>query len=132
MASNRLGGSDTQASRQQAERKGRTTAEYKKVKENMDGFIRTIQSIPHAVSFLTTKFMEAEWLPTHVREIAAYDLFMQALNRIENDADEHQVFLTMIRGITGTDQIVTMLNGMCHIHVHVYTIKSNLHPSVCI
>jgi hypothetical protein len=113
MASNRLGGSDTQASRQQAERKGRTTAEYKKVKENMDGFIKAIQSIPDAVSSLTTKFMEAEWLPTYARDITARNLITQALNRIENDADEHQVFLQMIRGITGTDQIMTMMNGMC-------------------
>ena len=116
MASNRQNGSKTQLSRQQAQRKGRNTAEYKKVKENMDGFIKAIQSIPDAVSALTTKFMEAEWLPTHAREISANNLITQALNRIENDADEHQLFLSMIRGITGADQIVTMLNGMCHEH----------------
>lgn len=115
MASNRQDGSETQLSRQQAQRKGINTAEYEKVKKNMEGFIKAIQSIPDAVSSLTTKFKEAGWLAIHATDITAHSLIIQALNRIENDADEHQVFLEMIRGITGADQIVTMLSGsyMC-------------------
>ena len=119
MASNRLGGSDTQASRQQAERKGRTTAEYKKVKENMKSFIDTIDSIPYGVKHLTTKFREAGWLALYAKDISADDLIIQALDRIKNDAAEHQVFLDMLRDIVGTDQIVAMLNGtyVCHLHM---------------
>ena len=126
MASNRQDGSETQLSRQQAQRKGRNTAEYEKVKESMDRFIKAIQSIPDAVSSLTTRFIQAEWLPTHARDITANSLFIQALNRIENDADEHQVFLKMIRGITGTDQIVTMLNGTCTMYMYMY-----IHTCIC-
>ena len=106
-----LDSSGTQTSKQQEKKSGTNTAEYKKVKENMQGFREAIQSIPDAVNCLTTKFMEAEWLPTHAREITANNLITQALIRIKNDADQHQVFLEMLGGIIGTDQIVTKLKG---------------------
>lgn len=122
MASNRVGQQD---SKHEGERTGRNTAEYKKVKENMERFIETIESVQNAVERLTTKFKEAGWLATHANNITANNLIIQVLNRINNDANEHKVFLQMLRGIPGMNQIVTRMNGMFHMHLYPSSLCNN-------
>ena len=114
MASIRDGSSSQQDSGEQASRSGTQTAEYMKVKANMMKVIQTIEVTPTAVESLTTKFVEKEWLAAHAKGITANDLILLVLNRIKNDADEHELFIKMLNDITGLDQIVTLLNGMSY------------------
>ena len=116
MASN---SSSPQGSKDQAKKKGRDTAEFKKVKDNMGHFEDSIKSIPDGVESLKTKFIQNEppWLPPHAEDITAHKLIVQALDRIKNDANEHGVFLRMLRGVTGATHIVTMFTGVhCMVH----------------
>ena len=108
-------------SNQQAKRRGKNTPEYQKVKESLLKFTDGMETIPDAISCLTGKFVEAGWLPTHARDISARSLIIQALNRIENDAKEHKVFIGMLQDIPGTDQIVTMLSSKSQDKIHVAT-----------
>ena len=114
MASIRDGSSSQQDSGEQASRSGTQTAEYMKVKANMGTLIRTIKVTPTAVSSLTTKFVEKEWLAAHAKDITANDLITLVLNRIKNNADEHELFIEMLNDIIGLDQIVMLLNGMLY------------------
>ena len=114
MASIRDGSSSQQDSRERASRSGTQTAEYIKVNANKGRVIETITVTPKAVASLSTKFMEKKWLPNHAKDITEDKLITLALNRIENDADEHELFIKMLNDITGLDQIVTLLNGMSY------------------
>lgn len=122
MASN---SSSPQGSKDQEKKKGKNTAEYKKVKENMNDFIEAIESIG-AVDKLHTMFVESEWLETNPNVISAKNLITQALNRIDNDSTQHVVFLQMLQKITGMDQMVKKLTGM-----YIYYTLLNFLTHVC-
>ena len=88
------------------------TMEYKKLKENRSTVKDTIEVVPTAKESLRTKFEENTWMPTTVESVSANSLVTLALNRIKNDINDHSKFVDMLRGITGMDQIVAILNGM--------------------
>lgn len=111
--------SSPQGPKHQAKKKGKNTAEYKIVKENMNDFIEAIQSIK-GVEKLQTMFTESGWQETNPNLTSAKDLITQALNRIGNDSREHVVFLQMLEKITGMDQMVERLTGTC-IHIPLFT-----------
>ena len=90
--------------------------EYEKARDNMEMFIKAIAVIPEALTKLTIKFMSARWLEPNFQvndrpNKIAKVLFTQVLNRIENDSSQYEVFMTMLKDIDGTDQIVRNLTG---------------------
>ena len=101
--------------KQQAKRRGKSTSEYQKVNGNMQMFVDAMNANPGAVESLTREFKRVQppWLDanTPTKNITADGLISLALNRIENDANEHNVLLEMLRNIPGTDQIVEIFNG---------------------
>ena len=100
------------ASNCQTKKSGMETIEYKKLKENMSTVTDTIEVVLTAKESLITKFKESAWMSTTVKSASASSLVSLALNRIKIDVNDHLKFVDMLRGITGMDQIVAILNGM--------------------
>ena len=98
-------------SKEQIKRSGKDTEEYKVVISNMDKTIDAIDANPEAKERLARKFMENEWLSPNVKleDLITLQLFQQALNRIENNAEEYDTFFTMLTNIIGLNHILPNL-----------------------
>ena len=106
-------------SKEQAQKSGTETEEYKNVNQNMEKIIKAINTNPGALGALTRQFMTHKWLDAQLdsKNITTMMLIQLALNRIENDASQYNQFIKMLNNITGLDHILSSLYG------ELYTIQ---------
>ena len=94
---------------------GKDTPEYRNVNTNRRRITGTLKSNPTASKTLKEKFKEKSWLePTDDPDEDR--LVTLILNRIEDDVNQFQEFIDMLKDIEGTDLIVRILTGM-NMHV---------------
>ena len=109
----RMASCSATSEREQAQKSGTETEEYKNVKQNMEKIKRAIDANPPALGALTRQFMTQEWLDAQLdsKGITSMKLIQLALNRIENDSSQHNQFIKMLKNITGLDHILSSLYG---------------------
>ena len=90
------------------ERSGRNTPEYKKVKNNMENIVEALKATPSAKDKLSMKCKQNEWLSESVDPLEE-DLVRLVLERIRQRASQFTLFISMLRQITGMDQIADTL-----------------------
>ena len=94
-----------------ATRSGRSTLEYQRVRTNLSSITRALQLNLSASQRLKWKFQEKGWLSLTANP-AEDELVKLVLGRIEQDANQYDEFLAMLRDIEGMDLIVNTLTGM--------------------
>ena len=102
---------------------GKCTKEYKKVLSNLSDIVGTLQLTRYAKQNLCLKFIEREWLDLSA-DPTEKELVTQALQRIELDVNQFDVFNDMLDDIKGMDQIVQNLAiaGKVVQHSYMYSI----------
>ena len=94
---------------------------YYKVLNELDYITKTLKLISGAKDKLTRLYQQKEWLGIEARQ-AEEELVTLALNRIEQDPSQFDLFIDMLRNIEGMDLIVTTLTGgelrysVCYTH----------------
>ena len=88
----------------------RNSPHYKAVLSHLEALTTALRVTPGAEISLCLKFKELSWLPI-VAEASANELVTLALNRIENDVRDYDVFIYMLRNITGMEQMVDIFAG---------------------
>ena len=111
-----MASSSATSEREQAQKSGTETQEYKNVNQNMEVIKRAIDANPGVLGALTSQFMIHKWLDAQLdsNNITTMKLIQLALNRIENDSSQHNQFIKMLKNITGLDQILSSLNGQLY------------------
>ena len=87
---------------------GIDTQEYRAILNNMTNLTNILQLIPGTTDSLTLRFKERNWLAITAKP-SEKDLVILVLSRIEADTSSFYEFLTMLRSIAGTDQVVALL-----------------------
>ena len=72
--------------------------------------IQTLQTTPGTKELLTVKYIEAKWMGLSARP-AEDQLVGLALGRILQDSQQFDVFIDMLRNITGMELIVKKLTS---------------------
>ena len=88
----------------------RNSPQYKAVLSHLEALITALRVTPGAQSSLLLKLKELSWLPIGT-EASAKELVTLALNRIENDVKDYDVFMCMLRNTAGMEQIVNTIAG---------------------
>ena len=81
------------------------------MRTNLSSITRGIRSLPRARRALSLRFKEKEWLDLTASPTEE-QLVTLVLGRIEQDANQYDEFLAMLRDIEGMDLIVNTLTGM--------------------
>ena len=94
-------------------RSGKGIPEYQRVITNLESITTALQLNPPASQSLRQKCKEKKWLglAANPRE---EQLATFVLGRIEQDANQYDEFITMLRDIEGMDLIVKTLTGMTY------------------
>ena len=90
---------------------GRGTRQYDSVLEQMTTITDYLKVNNGSRATLIQKYQQKKWIPI-TEEPDAGALVTIALNRISMDASECDVFLDMLKGITGMDIIVKNIQGI--------------------
>ena len=85
--------------------------QYEAVLTNLDKLARTIRATPGAQGDLQTKFIVKSWLDP-IAKTDADGLTTLALNKIENNVKDYNLFMEMLSSVTGMDQIVGIIRGV--------------------
>ena len=88
----------------------RNSLQYKAVLNHLEALTTALRVTPGAESSLRLKFQELSWLPIGA-EASANELVPLALNRIENDTSDYEMFINILRNITGMEQLVNTITG---------------------
>ena len=88
----------------------RNSPQYKAVLSHLEALTTTLRVTPGAVSSLLQKFQELTWLAIGA-EASAKELVTLALNRIENDVKDFDVFMNMLGTIPGMKTVVDKITG---------------------
>ena len=83
----------------------RESSEYRAVLDEMSTIIDHLKLHQGARESLTTKYQQKKWLGI-TEHPQPKELVTLALGRIANDPREYDVFMDMLKGITGMDLIV--------------------------
>ena len=86
----------------------RNSPQYKAVLSHLEVLTTALRVTPGAESSLRLKFQELSWLAIGA-EASANELVTLALNRIENDVRNYDVFVHMLRNVTGMEQMVDII-----------------------
>ena len=89
------------------------------MRENLVLLVNTIEATPGSLEALQRQFIAKSWL-SPITKTNANELAILALNRIENNVEEYDVFMRMLSSVTGMDQIVDIIEGL-HFHVGFIT-----------
>ena len=106
-----------------------SSPQYKAVLSHLEALTTTLRIIPGAEDSLLLKFQERLWLAIGAGA-SAKELVTLALNRIKNDVKDYDVFINMLRYITGMEQVVNTIEGTLttcispHSHMHFYSVES--------
>lgn len=87
------------------------TPQYKKVVENLEVLQERLKVNRQASQDLEVKFKMEGWVGISA-QIGAQQLAILALNRIKYDVNQYNVFLKMLRGITGMEDIAKKIAGI--------------------
>ena len=88
--------------------------QYKAVLSHLEALTTTLRVTPGAVSSLLQKFQELTWLAIGA-EASAKELVTLALNRIENDVKDFDVFMNMLGTIPGMKTVVDKITGIINV-----------------
>ena len=89
----------------------RKSPQYKAVLSHLEKLTTTLTVTPGAESSLLLKFQELSWLA--IGAVAtAQELVTLALNRIETDVRDYEVFINMLKDTAGMEQVVKMIVGI--------------------
>ena len=89
----------------------RDSPQYKAVLSHLGTLTTTLRAIPDAESTLLQKFQELTWLSIGAK-VSVKELVTLALNRIENDVKDYEVFINMLGAITGMKTVVNKITGI--------------------
>lgn len=103
--------------KEEQERSGKSTPEYKYVLENMEKLKRGIEADNYAKETLCTKFQEARWIDVNAKDISAKSLVTKALDMIERSPTEHETFFKMLNDTTGLQDILPNLKGIFSVSI---------------
>ena len=84
--------------------------QYKAVLSHLEALTTTLRVTPGAESSLLQKFQELSWLAIGAKA-SAKELVTLALNRIENDVKDYEVFTNMLGTIPGMKTVVDKVAG---------------------
>ena len=84
--------------------------QYTSVQRNYEILTRHLQANKEAKTSLTSKYISKGWLD-HLATPSGHELVSQVLVRIEGDPIQYDVFISMLKEITGTNLIVQKLTG---------------------
>ena len=91
----------------------RISPQYKAVLSHLEDLTTALRVTSGAEISLLMKFQELSWLPIGA-EASAKELVTLALNRIDNDVRDYDVFVNMLKNVTGIGQMVNKI-GMFHV-----------------
>ena len=83
---------------------------YDKVLRNMDNIITTLTSTPGSTDKLTVKYKQKGWIAT-TENPTEDQLVTLALDRIKQDSNQYDLFIDMLRGISGMDLTVDRITS---------------------
>ena len=89
---------------------GRRTPQYLAVQKNLDTLQRTLKATDDAGETLLTLFKVRGWLDQLV-QTKADGLIKKALNKIENDVENYEVFIEMLKEVSGIEDAVEKITG---------------------
>ena len=95
-----------------------TNPQYKKVLSNKVNIVEALKATEAAIGNLTTQFHANSWIPD-TENPTAEKLVTTALGRIKLDPAEFDIFIGMLKAITGLDKIVEKLEGCKEDSVYV-------------
>ena len=89
----------------------RKSPQYKAVLSHLEKLTTTLTVTPGSEGSLLLKFQELSWLA--IGAVAtAQELVTLALNRIETDVRDYEVFINMLKDTAGMEQVVKMIAGI--------------------
>lgn len=99
---------------------GKNSPEYRSVNINRSSITDALKSNPYASKTLKQKFKEKWWLE-RADDPDDDELVTLILSRIENDVNQFEEFLGMLRNIAGMDQIENILKSK---NMHAYLVHA--------
>ena len=99
---------------------GCDTPQYRAVLDNLVTLVKAIEATPGSLGNLQTEFIAKSWFgPTAKPD--ANDLAILALNKIENNVKNYDMFTEILSSVTGMKQIVDIIKGLLSILESTYT-----------
>ena len=90
----------------------RKSPQYKAVLSHLETLTTALRVTPGAEGSLLLKLQVLSWLPIGA-EASAKELVTLALNRIENDVRDYEVFINMLKNIAAMEWVVNIIAGKC-------------------
>ena len=108
------------ASPEVEESSGKDTPKYKKVLSKIPEITSTLKQLPGAKEQLSELYKKNRWIPMEA-DATEMNLVNIALERIQLKSSQFEVFVGMLKEITGMDLIVETLEltgeSLTHIHI---------------
>ena len=89
---------------------GSNSPQYKSIRRNFAILAKHLKVNKNAKDELTWQYKSKGWLDL-VATPSEFELVSQVMVRIEEDPKQYDVFISMLKEIAGTDQIVQKLTG---------------------
>ena len=90
---------------------GCDTPQYRAVLDNLVTLVKAIEATPGSLENLQTEFIAKSWFgPTAKPD--ANDLAILALNKIETNVKNYDMFTEILSSVTGMKQIVDIIKGL--------------------
>ena len=89
---------------------GRRTPQYLTVQENLEKLRRALKATDGAEESLLTIFKSRGWLD-QLAQTKADGLLTKALNKIENKAENYEVFIQMLMQVSGIEDDVEAITS---------------------
>ena len=90
---------------------GKESRAYKCVLHNIDTISNSLRVDSAAKAVLIVKYQEKRWLNATIETLDETGLVRLVLNRISIDDSQYDIFMEMLKDITGTDLLVKKLKG---------------------
>ena len=89
---------------------GRRTPQYLAVQKNLVTLVRTLKATDDAKETLLTLFKVRGWLDQLV-QTKADGLITKALDQIDNDVENYEVFIEMLKEVSCIEEAVKKITG---------------------
>ena len=100
---------------------GCDTPQYRAVLDNLITLVKAIEATPGSLENLQTLFKAKSWLGFTAKP-DANDLAILALNKIENNVKNCDMFTEILSSVTGMKQIVDIIKGLLSILEATYKV----------
>ena len=103
--------------------------QYTSVRKNYESLTQFLEVNEEAKKSLTRKYKSEGWLDP-VATPSEDKLVSQVLVRIKDDSKQYDVFISMLKEIVGTEEIVKKLTGKLTLRYR-YVVDTNILVNIC-